>query len=163
MPSRNISQFEVCETKPCVRFSSGPPPISYLVRFADATYLTAYTDEGLSVTGDRKCARVFSNRQSAESAATLLHGEVIEVRPQKQPAFRCTATQLECARILTEIAGAQFVGIFPAIPGQAPLVLFNSKFSRSTLGISLPDLSASAVRAKLAASDAAFEAGQVQP
>lgn len=150
-----------------VRLRSGTynAPISavkFIIRFPDATYLAAYTDEGLSVTGDRKGARVFGNRQSAESAATLLRGEVIEVRPQKQPAFRWTATQLECARILTEIAGAQFVGIFPAIPGHAPLVLFNSKF-RTTLGIPLPELSASAVRAKLAASDAAFEAGQVQP
>jgi hypothetical protein len=133
----------------------------FLVRFPDSTYLTAYTDEGVSLTGDRKRARIFRDRQTAESIATILHGEVIEVRQQKEPAFRCTGTQLECARILTEIAGAQFVGIFPAIPGHVPLVLFNSKFSGSTLGIPLPEISASAVRAILAKSDAAF--GAVRP
>ena len=61
-------------------------------------------------------------------------------------------------RIMVEIGGGVFAGIWPAIPGRSErLVLFNSRISGATLGCFISDLSAELVRSKIAASDAAFD------
>jgi hypothetical protein len=162
MLPRTIAQVLPCEVKPCARFSSGPAN-SYLVRFPDGLFLRSYhQSEGVILTAQRDLARIWRNRNCAEGVAQLLRGEVIEIRPQTNPPFQPTATQVECCRILVEIAGGQFAGIFPGIQGRSePLVLFNSPRTKTTLGILLPELSAELVRLKLVASDAAF--GAVQP
>ena len=63
-------------------------------------------------------------------------------------------------KIIVELSGvAVFAGAWPAIPSRSePLVLFNSVKTGATLGCLLSELSAERVRAKVAASDAAFDA-----
>ena len=163
MPSRNISQFVVCETKPCVRFS-GQPPISYLVRFPDSSYLCSYLDSGLLCTPTREHAKVFRDRTRAKRTAELFGAEVCEVRlEQSLRAPKPTAIEFECARAIVEIGGGQFAGVWPAIPGRSEaLVLWNAP-TGTTQGCLIGELSAELVRLKCAASVAAFEAFQVHP
>jgi hypothetical protein len=60
-------------------------------------------------------------------------------------------------RTMVETGGGVFAGIWPAIPRRAEkLILFNSPATGATLGCPISELSAELVRAKIAASDAAF-------
>ena len=164
MPSRILSQVSPCETKPCVRFSSAPSAVKFLVRFPDGLYLFDYTDSGACFTADRSRARVWRDKSHAEGTARLLRGEVCEIRPQQNPpAPKPTAVQFECARAIVEIAGGIFAGVWPAIPGRSEaLVLWNAP-TGTTQGCLIGELSAELVRLKCAESVATFEAAKAQP
>ena len=138
-------------------------PSRFLVRFADGLYLFDYTDSGACFTADRSRARVWRNKKQAEGTARLLGGEVCEIIEPAPKRFQISASQFVCCQILVELGGAQFCGVFPAIPGSEPLVVFNNSRRGSTHGILLPELSAEAVRKILQDSNEQFEAAQVQP
>lgn len=139
------------------------PRSKFLVCFPDSSYLYSYLDAGVLYTPARERAKVFRNRTQAEKTARLLGGEICEIREQKNPPSRPTATQVVCARAIVEIAGGRFAGIWPAISGRSDaLVLWNAP-TGTTQGCLIGELSAELVRLKCAASLAAFEAGRVQP
>ncbi len=140
-------------------------PISsfYLVRFADNSYLYSYLDSGALFTPARDRAKTFRTRERAENVARLLNGHVCEIAESAPRRLQVSASQFVCCQILVELGGAaQFCGVFPAIPGSEPLVLFNAK-SGSTLGLPLSQLTATAVKRKVEECDAAFDAAAVQP
>ena len=139
-----------------------PSSNKFHVRFPDNSYLYSYLDSGALFTPARDRAKTFRNREHAENVARLLNGYVCEIAENPPRRLQISASQFVCCQILVELGGAaQFCGVFPAIPGSEPIVLFNAK-SGSTLGLPLSQLTATAVRRKVEECDAAFDAA-VQP